>query len=178
MNFACQVYESDGFFLLSPNWCRSATASEKIHWANYQRYQLGTPIFFRTQKENFKNYSALIKGWSTPEGSGTWTDGAVSTLLVKLAKKPSENLILTVDALPFVNIKHPNLVADITVNHFYIGKLSYDIKNLGIRRIEVPSSIIDKNNFLEVQFTFRYATSPFKLELSPDTRILGLFIYL
>jgi len=176
MNIPYKVSESDGFFLLLPNWSRSATESEKIHWATYQLYKLGTPIFFRSWKDNFKNYSTLIKGWSTPEGNGTWTDGPVSILLIKLAKKPSSNLILTVDALPFVNIKHPNLLVDITVNHFYIGKLNYDTKNFGIRKIEIPSSIIGTNNFLEVQFTFRHATSPFKLELSPDTRILGLFI--
>ncbi len=177
MNLPYKVSESDGFSLLLPNWGESSTEKEKILWAKYPLYKLGIPIYFRTLEDNFKDYVTLIKGWSTPEGKGTWTDGSQSTLLVKLTKKTTSNLILSVDALPFINIKHPTLVVDIIANHQFIGKLTYEIKNYAdIRRVEIPSSIIGSNNLLEIQFKFKNAISPFKLALSPDTRTLGLFI--
>ncbi|MFZ0219832.1 MAG: DUF6311 domain-containing protein [Candidatus Aquirickettsiella sp.] len=177
MNLPYKINEADGFFLLLPNWGESSTETEKIRWAKYYLYKLNTPIYFQTLDDNFKDYTTLIKGWSTPEGKGTWTDGAQSTLVVKLAKKPTANLILTVDALPFINIKHPALIVDIIINHRFIGKLTYDLRNyLIIRRIEIPTSIIGDNNLLEIQFEFKNAISPFRLGLSPDTRTLGLFI--
>lgn len=179
MNLPYKVSESDGFFLLLPNWKDSSTGSKKINWANYALYNLNTPIYFRTPNDNYKDLVTLTKGWSTPEGNGTWTDGKESTLLIKLYKKPNSNLILTLDALPFINMKHAELELNIIVNHRCLGKINYNIKNiknLNVRKIMIPASIVDVNNFLEIKFEFKNSTSPLELGLSPDSRILGIFI--
>ena len=177
MNLPYKVTEADGYFILLPNWYKSSAESEKINWAKYNFYKLNTPIYFRTVDDNFKKWVTLIKGWSTPEGIATWTDGHQSILVLKLAKKPVSNLMLVIDAAPFINPRHPNLNVDIIVNHHLIGKLVYEFKNFStIKKIEIPKSIIANNNLLEIQFEFKNATSPSKLALSPDTRTLGLFM--
>lgn len=176
MNLPYKVTVADGYSLLLPNWEKKSTESEQKNWLKNSLYPLGTPIFFHTSKSNFKKYLILKDAWSTPEGSGTWTDGKLATILVPLAEKTKSDLILKIDAVPFINAKHPILEVDIAVNHYFLGKIIYNIKNFSTtNQIEIPSSLANMNDLLEIQFYFKNAISPAKLNLSTDKRKLGLF---
>ncbi|MGC1853852.1 MAG: DUF6311 domain-containing protein, partial [Candidatus Aquirickettsiella sp.] len=177
MNLPFQVKEADGFFLLLPNWRTKSSNIEQINWAKYIIYKLGSKISFQKLNFNNKDYLTLIEGWSFSEEEATWTDGDTSIFLLRLAEKPSSNLILTIDAVPFVRVNHPTLKVDIFVNHRYIGCITYNYANFSnVNTIEIPNSLIGPGNLIEVQFVFKNAISPFKLSLSADTRRLGLFI--
>ncbi len=174
-NLSYKVMIVDGYSLLLPNWENSSTDAERVDWLKNSLYPLGTPIFFHTSEDNFKKYLILKEGWSTPEGNGTWTDGQFATILVPLAEKNKSNLILKIDAMPYINLKHPNLEVDIAINHQILKKVIYTIKNSSIiNQIEIPSSLTNRNNLLEIQFYFKNAISPAELDMSTDKRKLGL----
>ncbi len=177
MNFPYKVIKANGFALLLPNWHESSTKIERINWSKNKLYKLGKIISFKTPESNFKDYFTLNNGWSTPEGTGTWTDGDRSTLSIYLTEKPHANLILSINAIPFVNVKHPNLTVEIIVNHQFVRHLIYNASNLPtLSKIEIPGSLVSANNLLEIEFIFKNAISPAKLALSSDVRKLGLFI--
>jgi hypothetical protein len=179
-NFPYKVIKADGYFLLLPNWFESSTEAQRMDWANgvnYHPYVLGSSIFFQKPKDNFKDYVILIKGWSFPEGTGTWTEGDHSILFLQLNKKPDSDLILTIKAVPYINVKHPTLEADILVNKKMLGHLTYSIDNFSTsKQVTIPQSIISDNSRLNIEFIFKNAISPKNLQLSSDVRQLGLFI--
>ena len=56
-----------------------------------------------------------------------------------------------------------------------LKKVIYTIKNSSIiNQIEIPSSLTNRNNLLEIQFYFKNAISPAELDMSTDKRKLGL----
>lgn len=176
MNIPSKVTEANGFFLLLPNW-KGFTELESIDPNKYKLYSLGTPIFFQKLKNNFNDYLILGDGWSVPEEKGIWTNGDSSSLILKLPKETNSNLLLTIDAAPYLNLKHPILRVDILVNHQILRHIVYNFnKASNPIRLEISNSIIGSNKLIQIQFLFTKTASPMQLGLGEDTRKLGIFI--
>ncbi|WP_342146849.1 DUF6311 domain-containing protein [Rickettsiella endosymbiont of Aleochara curtula] len=173
-----QVSKADNFYILLPNMTHVSSTAEKSDWLDYKLYKFGTNIFFKTNIDNnFTDYLVLKNGWSLPEAKGIWTDGEKANFLINLPKNTNSNLILTIDAMPFLCLKHSMLAVDVTVNHEYVGHLDYKLNNYSnIRKIEIPSNFIKNDNLLEIEFLFKTPISPNEVIVSPDTRKLGLFV--
>jgi hypothetical protein len=177
INFPYKTIEADGFFLLLPNWKDKSTDEEKLNWSRTYLYKLGINISLESNESNFKDYLVLLNGWNLPEGKGTWSEGDNSTFFLIFEKTPETNLILTVNAIPFVTEKHPNLAVDVLVNNHFVGKLHYRLNNFSYEnKIEIPKALINNNNLLKVQFIFKKSISPAMLKINGDTRKLSLFI--
>ncbi|HEY2566562.1 MAG TPA: hypothetical protein VGH95_02475 [Candidatus Aquirickettsiella sp.] len=177
INFPYKVVEADDFCLLLPNWKDKSNDEEKLSWSRSHLYKLGTNISLETNESNFKDYLILFNGWNIPEGKGTWSEGDNSTFFLILEKLPETNLILTINAIPFVTEKHPNLAVDVLVNNHFVGKLQYRLNNFSYEnKIEIPKTLINTNSLLKVQFIFKKPTSPAMLKINGDSRMLGLFI--
>lgn len=178
MNLPYKVVDIDGYALLLPNWKQNSTKMERLNWSgSYNKYELNTSVSFLASNKDIKNTLTLIDGWGGLEANGTWTDGNRSILFLQLNQKPNSNLVLTLDSLPFINYKHPKLVVDINVNRCHVGHLNYKLNDYSrINKIEIPLECLDKDNLLKMTFLFKNSISPLKLNLSSDSRKLGLFI--
>lgn len=180
MNLPYKVLNTDGYFLLLPGWVESSTKAERRNWVKgtySNRYRLGTRISFEKPSDNFKHYASSSLGWSFAEGSGTWTSGENSMILLNLNERPASDLQLTIEGMPYINAKHPRLDVEVVVNQRSLGYFNYTLGNSSTaKQITIPKSVINRNNFLLLQFKFKNAISPKKLHLSPDNRQLGLFI--
>lgn len=177
MNIPSKITRADGFLLLLPNW-KPVKQLEAINSDNYKLYIPGTTILFKNCKQNFNDYLVLINGWSVPEKEGIWTNGDHSTLVLKLSRVTNSNLLLKIDAIPFINKEHPILKTDILVNEKILGHIAYDFHNIPKPiQLEIPKAIISSNKIIKIEFLFKKAVSPKQLCISEDTRKLGLFIY-
>lgn len=175
VKFPYKVLEADGFFLLLPNWRDISTDEEKFNWSKTNLYKLGTNISLESNG-NFKDYLILLNGWNSPEAKGRWSEGESSIFFLILEEKPKKNLILTINATPFVNEKHPNLAVDFLINDHFVGKLNYNFNNFSnVNKIEIPNEFLRNNNLLKVQMIFKKPISPAMLKLNGDIRLLSLF---
>lgn len=175
MNLPYKVLNIDGYFLLLPGWAESSTKAEQWHWAKGTIYPLGTRISFQKPGDNFKNYIISV-GWSFAEGLGTWTEGDNAMVFLNLSQKTDSDLMLTIEGMPYINVKHPRLDVEVVVNQRSLGYFNYTLGNFSTaKQITIPKSVINRNNFLLLQFKFKNAISPKALNLSPDVRELGLF---
>lgn len=177
MNIPYKLAKADNFYILLPNAHDAYIQREVPDWSNYNPYKYGTKIFFRQDvNSNFKNYLILKKGWSFPEEKGIWTDGNNATFLINLPKKPDSNLILTIDSLPFLCLKHPMLTVNIIANNIYLGRLNYKLNDFSnIKTIEIPKKIITNDKTLKLEFIFEKSMAPSNVYASTDNRMLGLF---
>ncbi|WP_342220603.1 DUF6311 domain-containing protein [Rickettsiella endosymbiont of Miltochrista miniata] len=177
MNTFYKVVKTDGFYILLPNAHGVSTRADRVDWLDYKQYEYGTKIFFRQDiNNNFKNYLILNTGWSFPEDQGIWTDGNNANFFINLPKKTYSNLILTIEALPFLCLKHPTLTVDILANHNLIGHLYYKLDNLSnIKKIIISKNLIKDVKILNLEFILKKPIAPNEVSLSSDARRLGLF---
>ena len=68
------------------------------------RYRLGTEIRFEDQG-NGQEYT--LDGCSAPESWGTWTEGAVATLGLRLSEQPDSDLTLDLASYAFIGGVRP-----------------------------------------------------------------------
>jgi Family of unknown function (DUF6311) len=176
MNALYKVIKADNFYILLPNASDISTPAEILDWSDYKQYKYGTKILFRKDINNFKNYLILNQGWSYPEEQGIWTNGNSTTFFINLPKKLHSNLILTIDAIPFLCLKHPTLTVDVLANHSLLGHLYYKLDNLSnIKQIIIPKNLIKYDKILNLKFIFEKSIALSEVFLSSDTRKLGLF---
>jgi hypothetical protein len=155
------------------------TAQNKINpLSDMASYTLGEKIVFSAGGNSGKFTNS---GWSTPEDFGTWTDGNVATILMKL-KEPSFNpLKLTIEAGAFLsNNKKDQLTVDVFINNIKIDTLNYVIKdggNIKIQEMKIPKDSLEKTNgIIEIKLIMNPIISPYALGLGLDTRKLGLSV--
>jgi hypothetical protein len=77
-----------------------------------------------------------------------------------------------------ISAKHPSLVVDVIVNGHSLHSFSYRAPKDavdGIRSIEIPYDLLAKSQgLLQIEFHMTTPVSPASLELSADSRTLGL----
>ncbi len=119
----------------------------------------------------------LESGWSTPDSSGgTWSVGLESFLHIDLPHAVDRDMILRINAGAFApSPQYPEQTAEIIVNDYSLGKLTYSSLTPKIDSLILPASIF-KNGAtrLTIAFKVKYAVSPLELGLSTDARKLGL----
>lgn len=114
----------------------------------------------------------LKKGWSIPEKNHRWTDGRDAVILLKNNQFKNQNLLFKIKMSGFLYKNHPFQHVNIYVNEHYLQ--TWQVSNLAWFSLEIPSILIQKN-ILSIRFEISSAASPKSLNLSQDTRVLGLF---
>lgn len=133
-------------------------------------YQLGTTLRFGagTDGEAYKG-----AGWSTPETDHTWSDKTVSTLLFAI---PTVNGPLKLHMNLSGLVKQPELPfqpVEVVINGTKIA--DWQVAGLTDYAAIIPADIAASGR-LQVELRIPKATSPAKLGLSEDDRILGVSI--
>ncbi len=121
-----------------------------------------------------KAIAMMNSGWYQPEIWGTWSEGNLSTLNIPCPSvKPSQTgpLILDLEIQPFVAPEHPNVTIKINVGNKQLWSGSLD--KIEIVSFALPKDVCTKNNFT-MSISIDNPTSPEKLGLSSDSRILGI----
>ena len=130
-------------------------------------YLLGHELDFREAHP----YQSRV-GWAYPEEWGTWTDGPVAELHFRVQGLPRS---VSMDVNPFVAPQAglPAQTLRIFANGMAVGE--YSLQSAQILRVDLPASAMaNGTEFLTLRFEMPQASSPLKLGLSPDARLLGI----
>ncbi|MBI1803908.1 MAG: sulfatase-like hydrolase/transferase [Ignavibacteriae bacterium] len=133
------------------------------------RYVYGSPIGFKVGG-NALPY--LGRGWSVPEGFGTWTEGPVAR--VNLVIPPSNgDLLLEAKFKPFVFGRAKQQFVILKTNDHEIGK--WEASDSGAYHARIPKSTLH-GDLLRISFEMPDAKSPRELGMNDDPRILGVAV--
>lgn len=143
-------------------------------------YIIGTKLDFSNPVQTLKYQ---FGDWSKAEPIGTWTDGSEASLLMDINIPLQENLLLSVQVIPFVKfipftyVQHRKQVVDILVNRQKITQWIFQPgqPQLSIREALISAKLINQKTPLQITFKFLNPISPQSVGLSDDLRQLGLF---
>lgn len=164
-----QEYYVTGFSWLRQSWqptYRQFTSKGVID-LRPATYRFGSLIRFG-REGNYEKYQGY--GWSQPENGLTWTNGKSASLIIPV-KQPTGDLVLNMSLSPFVASNHKEQRLIIFVNGSRLAQ--WKLTNTGQYKITVPKKYIT-NSSLEINFELPDATSPSKLKMSADPRLLGI----
>ena len=163
--------EIDGFIL-----CRKRSSTSEIKPINIQAkpYSLNTILYFQENSNNSLDYQ--WGSWSSPGKDGTWTNGTEAHLLMSLEEPLKNDLTLYIEAVPFIQEKHPQQIVDVLVNEELITKLIFNKDEPLVNEYQIPLSAKLVNSLSPLKITFRFSNlaSPRSIALSDDHRLLGL----
>jgi len=132
-------------------------------------YEYGSKIQFG-EGGNAEQYQ--VQGWSDPEKGFTWTDGKSASLVIPV-NQPQSDLTLSASLFPFTAGELINQNVYISINDKKLGK--WDVGDSGDYSITIPKEYVTKS-LLNVSFDLPDAASPSKLNISNDTRMLGIAV--
>lgn len=115
------------------------------------------------------------QGWSSAEADGVWSDGAVSTLALRMRKKVT-GLRIVFELTPFVPPGHRQ-ETDVLVDGTKVDSWTFDAHVREERVVDIRASVVGRRKALEIRFIHRNPTSPHAAGLSDDSRELGIFLH-
>ncbi len=115
-----------------------------------------------------------LKGWGVPEAWGTWTIGQEAEILLPLEEPLGGDAILTVEAAPYVNDRHPRMQVEIFYGGDIAGTWSYESADCVRHSLTIPACRIATDTWLLLRFRIVTPASPLELGKSDDSRLLGL----
>ena len=138
-------------------------------------YQLGTALDFRASADSYL-FDYQWGGWSLPEAEGTWTNGKEARLFLQLIEPVEQDLVLSMEALPFVHQKHPQQVVDVLVNQQLVQQFVFGLEQTEVERynITLPAEIVNLASPVQITFRFADLVSPRSVGLGEDERKVGL----
>lgn len=141
-----------------------------------KHYSIETILDFQADSNNSLDYQ--WGGWSFSDKEGTWTDGSKAHLFMKLKKPVQQDLILVMEAIPFLHEHHPQQVVDVIVNEELVTQLIFKIGQPLKNRYQIPLSakLINSQSPLQITFRFSNPVSPHSIGLGEDKRLLGLML--
>ena len=130
-------------------------------------YQLGQELDFRQALPFLSRV-----GWAYPEDWGTWTDGPVAELHFRVRGMPSS---VSMEVNPFVAPQAGLPAQTVRIFANGVGAGEYSLQSAQTLHVELPASAMTNGNeFLTLRFEMPHASSPLKMGLSPDGRLLGI----
>ena len=182
----CEVV--DGFNLCTRNrpGASSSAASEARLQALIPAYGLGQTLTFGNDGTGTQFMST---GWMEgdplySDSIGTWTAVSRSSLVIPLGTTLSSGLRLVATARALVTEQHQDLAVFVVVNGHNLGRwvftswinssIPWEAADTG--EFEIPEAVVSKSSVLSIQFLIPNPRSPAALNLSGDTRILGVHL--
>lgn len=162
----------DGFRIIAPH-LRECAACDLRALADARTeephvHPMGESISFGSAATGARH---ALMGWSTPEDWGTWSDAPAASVLVRLARSPQRDALLTIEARAFVNHKHPTQEIAVSVNRVGVGTLRYASAEMGSRTLRIPRAALHAGDGLVlIEFRLKDAKSPRELGLDDDDR--------
>lgn len=113
----------------------------------------------------------MLNGWGEPEAWGVWSEGSEASFFLPMPTARPKNLDISLHA--FIAPGHPKIYVSIFANDIFIERMA--INEARPPHIKIPMN--DQNypsGYVEVRFKVDSPISPFRLNLSGDTRSLGI----
>jgi carbamoyltransferase len=139
-----------------------------------QPYSLGRKLSF-AQSGAGTHYQ--LAGWSDPESWGTWSVGPAASLEIPLADGLAGLVRMTCMIQAFVTQASPEQVVHVAVNGEVVDRWVF--RSGGVpesRQASVPARLLIGQRSLRIDFLIRNARSPLELNMSDDSRQLGIGI--
>jgi hypothetical protein len=135
----------------------------------------GDPLDF-SSAETLARHAGV--GWSLPEATGTWTDGACATLRLDLAGAAAGDLCLRTSLSAFVTEAAPRMEVDVVVNDARLARWRFDTVSYrdDDRRLRIPAGVAGRYAPMEVTLLVRAPRIPAALGLGDDLRALGVHV--
>jgi hypothetical protein len=183
----CEVV--DGFNLCTrnrPGASSSSAALETRIRTLIPAYDLGQTLTFGIDGTGTRFMST---GWMEgdplySDSIGTWTSVSRSSLVIPLGTTLSSGLRLVATARALVTEQHPDLAVFVVVNGHNLGRwvftswinasIPWEAADTG--EFEIPEVVVSKSPVLNIQFLIPDPRSPSALNLSGDTRSLGVHL--
>jgi hypothetical protein len=134
----------------------------------------GKTIYFSKGSEGTKS---LISGWSTPESWGTWSDGNNATIGIVLPQLKKTEITLKINGSAHIPMKSEILEVKYFVNGKKVQDKNFVKENISSETIlKFPSTLVDKDSVVLLEFRIKNATSPKNDGISQDPRKIGFGI--
>ncbi|ABI61544.1 hypothetical protein [Granulibacter bethesdensis] len=143
--------------------------------ANLPPIALGKAISFGAQGEGLH---LLGKGWSNPEATGTWSDGANAWIRFRLPEGATYPLHLSFSLAAFTARHHDRQHIGLFANQHFIGWFttsSWDDRFEAI--IPAPSEDKGKNGVVVLKFALPDAVKPSSVMYSADDRNVAILLH-
>lgn len=148
---------------------RSFTA-EGIKDATPEPYIWGDSIFFNKEGNAEQYYGG---GWGSPESKGTWSDDYTATLAVPVDSTKA-NLEMEINLTPFIKKGiHDKQVVKIFANESLVDERIFTEGGKQEQSVVIPNEFI-VDGMLYLTFQMPNAISPLELDISEDSRMLGI----
>ena len=151
------------------HWCNPEfSAFKKIENPILPTPDLSEVILFGEYEKG--SYYLISNSWQEPENWGVWSKGKQSSLHIPT---PANASSISFNLRALVSDKHPTQLVDVFINNRLMKSIKL-VKASG-NLIEIPLEKNDlQSNFLDVEFKFINPTSPSKLGINEDDRILAI----
>ncbi len=120
-----------------------------------------------------------VQGWSHPETWGTWTDGAVAELAMRLTPAPSGPLrLMTRIQSAMTHRQQPIQEMEILANDTVIRHASFRAGDPPLDiNVLIPATALNHEGMLRLVFRIAHPSSPRALGMSGDSRQLGILVH-
>jgi hypothetical protein len=134
---------------------------------------LDTPLAFGSGET--RRWWQKIRGFSSSEDWGTWTDGSTAVALLRVERPCDLHAEFVVH--PFVPDRRRELSVAITVNGLPLDTWRFrgpETIEPRTRHLRIPKDVVGEDGAIWLAFAVNKAQSPKQLGLSADSRLLGL----
>jgi hypothetical protein len=179
-NMKYVLEDNTGYFFRDEIWVALPSSKNKMTIVDENNLKKIKPNLLHTNKTykfTFKDRAKYLGfGWSHnyPQENGVWSEGNISVIMFRLKQNINKDILVSLEASPYIKNKSENYSFDIYLNDVKIKKIQlskYSSKNF---EFKIPYKLIKKNNMLV--FKFKGLTSPFDTLQSPDARKLGFLL--
>jgi len=167
----------DGYYVLMPGWKQLKAGFNMIEEVKLDELLSPAPIgkgLFMHLGGNGLPY--LLTGWSHPEQWGIWSDGPKAGLVLPVRAHLGDDVVITLQCHGFSEKGHKQVV-EVWINEVKTATMTFDeTRNDDSYSFRVPNAAMTpgERQDLRIVFKIRQPLRPKDLEISDDTRSLGI----
>lgn len=145
--------------------------SEEPPWPRY--YEIGQKLDFR---QSGNGIQFLGSGWSHSRHYGTWSDGKVATILMRLSGDSERPLEVSFSGQAFVSEAYPRQEVQLFANGNLVSNWTIGYEEQSVTRRALIPVEIASSKYLELSFHFLNPATPKSITESIDARLLGVLL--
>jgi hypothetical protein len=126
-------------------------------------------------KSGSKASSFLLSGWGIPEGWGTWSISDQAKIGFDLPDEATSDLVVNLDGSFFLPKENNQLSINISIAGVSLYDRTFTSgSSNNVMTFLIPKKLISDSNLVEFTIDLKFPKSPLEMNLSQDSRKLGL----